>query len=106
MWVVSAYIGNKDRDGYASADADAPGRTSETSLPSPVSDTTVTQNTPDVKNSIRNRNETDTQSTLRAQAEETVRDVLESYPATVQEARVTAVAQSLRETGERRWRTR
>ena len=100
MWVVSAYIGNKNGDGYASADADAPGRTSETSLPSPVSDTTVTQNTPDVKNSKRNRNETDTQSALRAQAEETVRAVMESYPANVQEARVTAVAQSLRETGE------
>ena len=65
-----------------------------------LSDTTVPQNTPDVKNSIRNRNETDTQSALRAQAEETVRAVMESYPATVQEARVTAVAQSLRETGE------
>ena len=133
MWVVSAYIGNKDRDGYASAtDAAAapPSLTSETSLPSPVSiggdgyasaidaaaatpsstpeaplpspvsDITVTQNTPDVKNSKRNRNETDTQSALRAKAEETVRDVMESYPATVQEARITAVAQSLRETGE------
>ncbi|MBS7315635.1 MAG: hypothetical protein KIG74_04410, partial [Clostridiaceae bacterium] len=65
-----------------------------------LSDTTVTQNTPDVKNSIRNRNETDTQSALRAQAEETVRAVMESYPANLQEARITAVAQSLRETGE------
>ncbi len=38
MWVISAYIGNKNGGGYASAtDAEAPSRTSETSLPSPAS---------------------------------------------------------------------
>lgn len=80
MWVVSAYIGNKKGDGYASADAEAPGRTSKTSLPSPVSNTTISQQDTGVKPSIRSRDTTDTNAEPRgimlptaAEAEETAR---------------------------------
>ena len=87
-------------------EAGASSASPETEAPGTSYASSVTQNTPDVKNSIRNRNETDTQSALRREAEETVRAVMEAIRKTCRRRGLPLWRRACAKPGKRRWRTR